>query len=105
MSDPKLLQHPVEQKFFALVAAWKADEGVTSSLTERFAHPAYQQIIALGPEIVPLLLAELERDPDWWFAALKAITGADPVPTAARGRLHEMTRAWLDWGRANGVRW
>lgn len=53
----------------------------------------------------PLLLAELEREPDWWFAALKAMTGADPVTRENRGKLLEMTRAWLDWGKAQGYRW
>lgn len=41
-------------------------------------HPAYQRIIGLGPEVAPLLLRELERQPDHWFWALKALTGADP---------------------------
>ena len=77
---------------------------MSSSLSERFAHTAYQQIIAMGDAAVPLLLAELEREPDWWFAALKSITGADPVPPAHRGRLQDMTRAWLQWGRAHGLR-
>jgi hypothetical protein len=58
-------------------------------------HPAYQQIIGLGPAGVPLLLRELEREPDHWFWALRAITGEDPVPEEARGRLREMAAAWL----------
>src|SRR5437870_13088432 len=103
MSKPKLLEDPTEQKVRDLAAAWKADHGVSSSLTQTFAHPAYKQIIEMGEPVVPFLLAELEREPDWWFAALKAITGVDPVPVASRGKLAEMTRAWLEWGRAHGV--
>ena len=68
-------------------------------------HPAYQQIIALGPEIVPLLLRELERSPDHWFRALHALTGADPVPPESRGKLPEMAAAWLRWGREQGYQW
>lgn len=104
MTNPKVLDNPVERKFRALVAAWKAGVlgSVSSSLSEMFAHPAYRQIIAMGRPAVPLLLAELGREPDWWFAALKEITGADPVPAASRGKLPEMTAAWLNWGRANG---
>jgi hypothetical protein len=59
-------------------------------------------LIALGEPAVPLLLAELEREPDWWFAALKAITRADPVAPEDRGTLSAMARAWLDWGRLHG---
>jgi hypothetical protein len=106
MSEQEVPETPVglEQRFRSLVAAWKADEGVSSSLSDRFAHPAYRQIIALGAPAVTLLLAGLDRDPDWWFAALKAITAADPVPAAKRGRLKEMTCDWLEWGGAQGIR-
>jgi hypothetical protein len=65
-------------------------------------HPAYQQIIGIGPAAVPLLLRELERDVDHWFWALKAITGVDPVPPASRGKVREMAAAWLRWGRDQG---
>ena len=105
MSKPKVLDNPVEQKFRDLAARWKAAAGVTSSLTERFAHPAYKEIIATGEPALTCLFAEVEREPDWWFAALKSITGADPVAATSRGKLGEMTRAWLEWGRAQGYRW
>jgi hypothetical protein len=105
MSKPKLLENPKEVGFHRSVAAWKAAAGVSSSLTERFTHSAYREIIGMGEAAVPYLLAELEREPDWWFAALKGITGADPVPSASRGRLAEMTQAWLAWGHARGYVW
>ena len=70
-----------------------------------FAQPSYTELIAFGESAVPLLLAELEREPDWWFGALKAITAADPVAPEDRGKLMAITRAWLDWGRAKGDRW
>jgi hypothetical protein len=52
----------------------------------------------MGERALPLLLAELKREPDDWFWALHAISGADPVPPASRGRLHEMAEAWVRWG-------
>jgi hypothetical protein len=105
MARPRLLESPVEQKFQQLVSNWKTSSAVSSSLTQMFAEPSYRELIALGEPAVPLLLAELEREPDWWFAALKAITAADPVAPDHRGKLVEMTRAWLDWGKAQGYRW
>jgi hypothetical protein len=65
-------------------------------------HPAYQEIILMGQQVVPLLLAELRRDPDFWFAALRAITGENPVPPASAGKVKEMARAWIAWGKARG---
>jgi hypothetical protein len=64
--------------------------------------PSYQRIIGLGPAVLPFLLRELEREPDHWFWALKAITGADPVPPSSRGKVREMARFWIEWGRQQG---
>jgi hypothetical protein len=95
----------LEPLFLALVRSWKEERGPSSSTTELALCPSYQRIIGLGPAVVPLLLRELERDPDHWFWALKAITGADPVPEALRGKVREMARCWVSWGRAQGYRW
>src|SRR5438132_1326530 len=94
----------VERRFAELAAEWKAGRGPTSFAADMAKHPAYQAIIALGPPAVPLILRELEREPDYWFAALRALTGADPVPPEARGRLSAMAEAWLRWGRDQGLR-
>ena len=69
------------------------------------AHPAYQQIIAMGPPAVPWLLQRLAERPDHWFAALHQITGARPVPPESCGRFREMIAAWLEWGRQQGYTW
>ncbi len=92
----------VEERFNALAAQWKADRGPTSFVAEMAMHPAYQQIIGLGPAAVPLLLQGLQRSPDHWFWALKAITGADPVPPEDRGRINRMAQHWIVWGRRHG---
>jgi hypothetical protein len=93
------------EKFCALVKSWKLARGPTSSIEKMSMHSAYQQIIGIGPDAVPLLLAELEREPDHWFWALRSITGADPIPEDARGNLAKMAQAWLAWGKAQGYGW
>jgi hypothetical protein len=95
----------LEHRFRDLVAAWKTGSGPSSFTADLVRHPAYQAIIALGPPAVPFLLRELEREPDHWFAALRTITGANPVPAENQGRLSEMAAAWLAWGRERGLRW
>jgi hypothetical protein len=94
-----------EQRFHDLVATWKRERGPHSSSARLAEHPAYQQIIGMGPEVIPLLLRELEREPDHWFRALHALTGADSVPAGSRGKVREMAEAWLRWGREQGYRW
>ena len=88
--------------FYSNNPAWKAERGPLSSITAMAMHPAYQRIIGLGPAAVPLLLRELEREPDHWFWALKSITGEDPVSPADRGKLRAMTQAWLNWAEGHG---
>jgi hypothetical protein len=91
--------------FNALAESWHIERGVTSSVTEMSMCRSYQRIVGMGQGAVPLILARLAdegEEPDHWFWALKAITGADPVPENARGDVVRMAQAWLQWGQANG---
>ena len=90
-----------EARFRRLAALWYEETGHLSSATRMAEHPAYQEIISMGEPVVPLLLRELTREPDHWFAALKAITGANPANPAESGRLDLLAAAWLRWGEAN----
>jgi hypothetical protein len=92
----------IERLFSRLAAEWREDTEFASSLTDMVLHPAYQRIIGLGPSALPLIFRELERKPDHWFWALKAISGEDPTPPGAHGNVRLMTRAWLDWATDNG---
>jgi hypothetical protein len=56
----------------------------------------------MGADAIPLILAEWELEPDHWFAALRELTGENPVPPAARGNLKPMTKCWLDWAEKHG---
>ncbi len=47
----------VEERFRRLSAAWNEAVAYHSSTTIRNRHPAYREIIALGPEVVPLCCA------------------------------------------------
>jgi hypothetical protein len=94
-----------EQLFQTLAHRWREERGPTSSTTEMAMCPSYQRIIGLGPEALPLILRELEREPDHWFWALRSITGEDPVPPASRGQVREMAQHWIEWGRRQGLHW
>jgi hypothetical protein len=95
----------LEKRFASLAAQWKAERGHFSSIVKLCTHPAYQQIIGMGGKAVPLILSELEREPDHWFWALKAITGVNPVPQESRANIGEMARHWEQWGHEQGFRW
>lgn len=95
----------LEEKFRRLVVEWKARKSHSSCIEDMALHIAYQRIIGMGPEAVPLILAELEKEPDHWFWALYAITEADPVPEEDRGNLRKMAAAWIRWGKENWHQW
>ena len=90
--------------FHILAERWKKETAHQSNVAKKALHPAYQEIIGMGERAVPLILTELGREPDDWFWALHAITGANPIPPASRGNLLAMAEAWLQWGAEKGFR-
>jgi hypothetical protein len=90
-------------RFEELRDQWLEESAVHSLLDYVCTLKSYQEIIGMGRPVLPLLLEELESRPNRWFWALQAISGADPVPTEARGRMAEMAAAWLEWGRQQGL--
>jgi|SRR6516165_5924218 hypothetical protein len=94
----------IKERFRRLEAQWQADTEFLSDASKIIGHPAFQAIIALGPEVVPLMLGDLEARPSLWVWALPAITGENPVPASDGGNIRKMTEAWLKWGREKGLR-
>jgi hypothetical protein len=82
---------------------WRKETQWFSSTTQIAMHPAYQAIIGMGPEALPMILEELRQSPDHWFWALKAISNEDPVIPGDRSSVKRMKNAWLQWGVAKGM--
>lgn len=75
----------IEQRVVRLLGRWREETAYLSSSTRLTGHPAYQELIALGPAALPFLFRDLEQTGDGHLSkALAAITGAPPGP---RGRL------------------
>ena len=94
--------HDAERKFVRLAERWRRETLYSSSTHDIVMHPAYQQIIGMGEEVVPILIGELRASPDHWFWALRAITGIDPVDPKDRGDIEKMAASWVRWGERNG---
>lgn len=94
----------IEKTFFELANQWRRETNHMSIMSDIILHPAYQRIIGMGLDVVPLILRELSKEPDHWFWALRSITGANPVKPEDKGRLKKMAEAWLDWGRQHGYK-
>ncbi len=88
------------ERFQKLAATWKSAVRFLSDMDEMCSHPAYQEIIGMGAAALPFIFLELEREPDNWFWALKAITGEDAVPEEHRGNVELMAKDWLLWAQS-----
>jgi hypothetical protein len=89
----------VEQRFRRLATEWKEQSRYLSNTAQMAMLKPYQCIIGLGLPVVPLILEELDREPNQWFWALEAITEQNAVPPEALGNVRLMAQAWLEWGR------
>jgi hypothetical protein len=90
----------LEEEFQSHAQKWKRETFYMSSLDDMCVHPSYQRIIGMGRQAVPLVLRELEKEPDHWFWALTAITGQDPAQ--GEDSVEGAAKAWLKWGREQG---
>ena len=87
-------------RFAAALAAWRHDSLFDSFPNRMKRHPSFQSIVAEGNKAVPLIAAELRREPSFLFLALEEITGENPVSEDAQGNLQATVAAWLTWLRS-----
>ena len=73
------ISKPIQERFRELRDDWKSKTRHLSNTAQISLVFPYQMIIGMGPQVVPLILAELEKETDHWFWALKAITGENPL--------------------------
>lgn len=90
-------------RFAALAERWREETAHLSSSTAIFTHPAYQQVIGMGPDALPHILRDLSETRSHWFWALRAIARENPVPPREAGNVERMIAAWLAWGVRRGL--
>src|ERR1700730_7789640 len=95
-------EHDIRGRFQRLATEWKEQSRFLSNTAQMAMLRPYQRIIGMGWDAVPLILEELQREPDQWFWALEAITEENPVPRESVGKVALMAQAWVDWGRRQG---
>ena len=96
------IAEPLQERFQKYKDDWISKTRHLSNMAQIAFVFSYQRIIGLGPKVVPLILAELQKETDHWFWALEAITGENPVPKEDAGDVEASARAWIAWGKKNG---
>jgi uncharacterized protein HemY len=96
----------IEQRVVRLLTSWREQTAYLSSSTAITGHPAYQELMELGPAALPFLFHDLEQTGDGHLSkALTAITGAHPVQPEDRGKIRKIADAWLRWAKENRCQW
>lgn len=80
---------------------WHNETFILSDGHQIVMNPNYQMIIGLGPSVVPLILADLEKGVGHWYWALSAITRQNPHKETTT--MEDARQAWLSWGKEKGL--
>ena len=99
---PTAPKEDIRGRFQRLAREWKERSRFLSNTAQMAMLTPYQRIIGIGEPAVPLILEELQRQPDQWFWALEMITEENPVPPEAAGNVRRMAQARIDWGKQRG---
>lgn len=92
-----------EERFRKLADAWSKETRHISSVSDLIYDRHYQEIINLGLDVLPYLLADLQSNKRFWFPALAAITGVRPFDPGDSNNPRRMAEAWVRWGKRKGL--
>lgn len=100
------VRNDFEDMFYRLADRWQLGTAFDSYVGVIQGHPAYRQIVDLGMPAVPLILRELQIDPDDdWLDILAEIVGEDSpiIPQELEEKPQPKIDIWLEWGRSRGL--
>lgn len=95
--------HSTEKLFNNLAINWKKETAGYSTMYHKAINNNYLGIIGMGYDAVPFILNDLEKAPEHWFIALKAITKENPVAKEDIGDMRRMRAAWIEWGKRKHI--
>lgn len=101
--------NPLRVRFRDLADWWREGTMFLSSPREIASHDAYQRIINMGPQVVPLILEDLRDHGGDWYIALRQLARqleVDPpeMSQETARSTRRIVKAWLEWGRQYGYR-
>jgi Holliday junction resolvase-like predicted endonuclease len=92
----------LEQEFNELARQWRRETGMLSLIRQKAMHPAYQKIIGMGRDALPLIFLEMRNRSGDWLWALEAIARPKVNPARDTANFKDAVAAWLKWGEENG---
>jgi hypothetical protein len=87
----------LREEFEALARRWRDETAHYALASRRIAHDAFLSILLLGRDnLLPLIIEDLRKTHDHWFAALRLLAGGED-PAADATTHAEAVDAWLTW--------
>jgi hypothetical protein len=83
------------ERFTKLLKQWRAETGAMALVRDKLNHQAFQEIVSMGPSVVPMIFEEIRFQPDFLVLALPKILGSNIVQPTGSGSLREIVDAWL----------
>ena len=100
---PADTQRSLAERFQEQADKWERETAFLSATPMIVMHESYQAIMSMGPDVVPILLRDMQKTRRHWFWALRHLEpGADPIPSKDHGNVDKMIEAWVEWGRMKG---
>jgi hypothetical protein len=96
-----IVENNIEKEFKQLADQWRKEVIYFSSVEKIVMNLNYQKIIGMGSPVIPLILRELNEQPDDWFYALRMITRENPIRPEDKGDIKKMAQTWIEWGKLN----
>lgn len=102
----------LESTFNILADKWERETAIYSLMAQMTNHYAYQLILEMGEDAIPLIMRRIERQGGLWYHALETIVGI-PSPAGLTEiktegwhtvNVKEVNAGWLQWGREQGYR-
>ncbi len=98
-SENRDVEEPLHEKFERFFQQWYAETAGYSNPDLIRGHPMYLKMVKLGKPAIPLILRKLQEKPCFLFAALKKISGENPVLKAHAENFNFVLNDWLKWGK------
>lgn len=95
-----MINKEVAKKYSKLKREWEEAQGVMSFQAIQL--PEFKQMVELGPEIIPLIIADIFEEQSWIVLALGLITQERPSQKVIPGNLPSYTAAWILWADEKG---
>lgn len=93
----------LKNKFESLKSIWWEETKRLSNPDKKYNNKYYQEIISLGPEVIPTLLEDLNNLGGDWCPALRMITGQSPIKEEHIGKVDKMNQDWLEWAKNQNI--